>query len=282
LAGERNQTSATTVGTNASFAPRHESGAGLSGPNSVTHIVASAINKEAALRQLLSQAKAGSVEHLLAVSEIMALCGGGRDGLRKDLENLVPLSLRSDSAWQARAARLGDYCGDAGDLDGQANELIEHMHFRLEMLAEQGDRFAQLYLLATNPPGGNMTETQAEFAKQVMRDARATSLSGRVANMYLRAPSASVLAIDRRYAARGLSIDALANSKRSAATLYQCHNGTPCGANSMLALDYCLRYGDCGAQGGVDYYIRSHELTPVEYEAASEFLALLLSQSAPK
>lgn len=244
----------------------------------VATVLAMADSKEAALRQLIAQAESGSVEHLLAVHALVAACRGGREKLAADMAELAPPSAQRELEWQRQVRRELDYCGEPGDLDRRGEKTLKNLHDRMEMLAANGDQFAALYLISTNPQGGRMTGAQAAFIKEALPDFRRTTLASRAAYFYLRSPNEEVEEIDRRMAVRKLSPEGSTKVKQAAATLYQCHwGGDFCGPGSRLVGAQCLAYGHCDPGLSLSAYYRQYRLSSDEALAMDLYLQLLLA-----
>lgn len=249
-------------------------------PESVARILKTANDKDEALQRLLAPAEAGNVEYLLAISELMARCGGGRVRLERDLADLAPAEAKLDHEWQLQAKRFLDYCGEAGELDRRAEVLLEKLPSRLAALAKEGDRFSALYLMASSPKGGRMTEAQSAFAEDVMHDLKRTTLASRAANFYLQSSSSPVVAIDRRLAAQKMPASSVLKAKQAASALYQCHWGNACGPDSQIMRDNCLAFGFCARGLSLAAYYRRSALSAGEQEAMDSYLRLLLAGDA--
>jgi hypothetical protein len=236
------------------------------GTSSISSILNSSKTKELALGELLPEAEKGSAQYILAVNEILSGCELLYMPAEQGIDRIVPAAVRSEEAWKRRYAERGKFCGNRTDLDARAEKLVANMQARMNVLASQGDRVAQMYD-AMADAGGRLSASDAQIAVDILKDAAADSESvRRAAHALVSSDSESIRQVDSEIFGGAYSPEDRATIKSLAAQAYACSRGAYCGPSANFQMDNCLLTGACDVLVPFNEYVRKYSLSGADYK----------------
>lgn len=236
------------------------------GETSISNILSSSASKDLALEKLLPEAEKGRAQYILAVNEVLSGCELVYIPPEHGVDKIVPAAVRSEDGWRRSYAERGKFCGSRTDLDVRAEKLVANLQERMNVLANQGDRVAQMYD-AMADAGGRLSDADAGIALDILEDVDADDESiRRAAHALVSSESASIRKFDDEIFGGAYSQEDRANIKSLGAQSYACSRGAYCGPSGAFQVDNCLLTGACDVLMPFNDYVKKYSLSGADYK----------------
>ena len=239
--------------------------------SSISNIINTSDSKESALSQLIPEAEKGRAQYILAVGGVLSGCELLYMPPEHGIERIVPVVIRSEPVWKQRYAEQERFCGNRTDLDARAEKVVANLQERMNILANQGDRVAQMYD-AMADTGGRLSASSAGIAIDILQDEEADGESVvRAAYALVSSESDAIRQSDKEIFGGVYSQEGRENIKSLAAQSYACSRGAYCGPSGVFQRDNCLLTGACDVFLPLNDYVRKYSLSGADYALMQQY-----------